>query len=73
MQFSVQYILNSNIYLKRYLRENSNYYKRLIREPSFIYELYNMMRLEYKMTPVDKLKKISDNISMLNTFMDVLK
>ncbi len=31
MDYRVQYILNNNFYLKKYLRENSNYYKGLIR------------------------------------------
>ena len=65
--------LNSNSYLKKYLREHSYYYKNLIRNPSFINELNELMRKEYKLTFVDQLDKIKNNISLFNSFMDVLK
>lgn len=73
MPIQVQFTLNSNFYLKRYLREHSYFYKDLIRNPYFIHELNNLMKEEYHLTLHDKLDKIKDDISMLNTFMDVLK
>ena len=73
MDYQVQYILNSNIYLKKFLRENSGFYKSLIRNPNFIDNLNEMMRKEYKLTIPDKLEKIKDDISMLNAVMNVLK
>ena len=72
MPIKIQFILNSNMYLKRFLRENSYYYKKLIREPEFINEMNNIMRDKYRLTLPHKLDKIKDNISMLNAFMDVL-
>jgi len=36
MPINIQYILNSNIYLKKFLRENSFYYKDLLRNPELI-------------------------------------
>lgn len=65
-------MLNNNIYLKKFLRENSYYYKKLIRNPEFIYEMNNLMRERYKLTLPHKLDKLKDNISMINAFMDVL-
>ncbi len=73
MMMSVQYLINNNPYLKKYLRENSFYYKNLLRHPEFIYQLNDLMRISYKLTLPDKLDRIKDNIHMLNTFMDVLK
>lgn len=73
MNINIQYILNNDILLKRYLREHSSYYKNIIRNPSFINELYLLMKKEYHLTLPDKLDKIKDNISLVNTFMDVLK
>ncbi len=73
MNINVISQLNSNTYLKKYLREHSYYYKNLIRNPSFINELNELMRKEYKLTFVDQLDKIKNNISLFNTFMDVLK
>lgn len=72
MPIKVQYILNSNLYLKKYLRENSFYYKELIRNPNFINELNNLMKKEYKLTFPSKLEKIRQDLSLLNTVMDVL-
>ncbi len=73
MNIKVQFILEGNPYLKRYLQEHSGYYKNLIRDPSFIQKLEELMRNEYGFTFPAKLAKIKDNISMINTFMDVLK
>lgn len=73
MNINIQYILNNDLLLKRYLREHSSYYKNIIRNPSFINELYLLMKKEYHLTLPDKLDKIKDNISLVNTFMDVLK
>lgn len=73
MDINIEYILNSNPLLKRYLREHSNYYKEIIRNPIFINELIILMKKEYHLTLPDKLDKIKDNISLVNTFMDVLK
>ena len=73
MDINIEYLLNSDSLLKRYLREHSNYYKELIRNPLFINELIVLMKKEYHLTLPDKLDKIKDNISLVNTFMDVLK
>ena len=73
MDINIEYVLNGDLLLKRYLREHSNYYKELIRNPSFINELIVLMKKEYHLTLPDKLDKIKDNISLVNTFMDVLK
>jgi len=73
MNFRIQSILDNDLLLKRYLREHSFYYKNLNRNPIFINEIVEMMRKEYHLTLPDKLDKIKNNISMINTFMDVLK
>lgn len=73
MQYNIQVILNNNPYLKRYLHEHSAFYKDLVRNPNFIKELSSLMQREYGLTLSDRLDKIKDNITMINTFMDVLK
>ena len=73
MNIRIQYILDNNPYLKRYLREHSSYYKNIIRNPAFINEMDELMKKEYHLTFPDKISKIKDNISMVNAFMDVLK
>lgn len=72
MDYSVQLVINNNPYLKRFLREHSYYYKNLIRNKNSLGEILEIMKKEYKMTLPDKLDKIKDNISLVNTFMDVL-
>ena len=73
MNIKVQFMLEANPYLKRYLREHSEFYKDIIRNPSFINEVENLMKKEYGLTFPDRLEKIKDNISMFNSFMEVLK
>lgn len=73
MDIKIGYLLDSNPLLKRYLREHSNYYKNLSRNPLFIETIIELMKKDYHLTFPDKLDKLKDNISMFNTFMDVLK
>ena len=73
MPINIQYILNNNIYLKRFLRENSHFYKNILRNPEFINELNILMKDKYKLTFPYKLEKFKNNISMINTVMDILK
>ena len=73
MNIKIQFMLDANPYLRKYLREHSSYYKNIIRNPSFINQIEELMKKEYGLTFPDKLKKIKNNISMVNTFMDVIK
>lgn len=72
MQIKIQYILNNNPYLKKFLREHSFYYKNLIRNPNFINELNDMMKNEYKLNLPSRLDKLKKDITMLNTVMNIL-
>ena len=73
MNYEVQRIINSNLLLKKYLRENSFYYKELIRNPLFINKLNELMKKSYKLTVPDKLEKINKDLNMMNSVMDILK
>lgn len=73
MNIRIQFLLNSNPVIKRYLRENSRFYKDIIRNPEFIKIMIEMMKKEYKLTVPDKLSKIKENITMVNSLMDVIK
>ena len=73
MDYQVQYILNQNYYLKRFLRENSWYYKNIIRNPNFINNLNEIMKKEYKLTFPDRIEKIKNDLNMFNSVMSVLK
>ena len=73
MTYDVYYKINSDINLKKFLRENSNWYKRLNRSsysfPYFVEE----MKVKYKLTTGDKINRTMDNISMFQGFLDVFK
>ena len=62
---------NKEIY--HYLRENSKYYKNLNRNPEFIKQIEELAKKRYKLTMSDRIEKISENINLISTFMDVLK
>ncbi len=72
MIVKIQFMINSNPYLKKFLRENSYYYKELIRNPNFINELVILMKKEYKLSLPAKLDKIKQDISMINNVMEIL-
>lgn len=73
MNIKIIYMLDSNPIIKKYLREHSYYYKDIIRDPSFINEIIDLAKKEYHLTIPDKLDKLKNNISLFNTFIDVLK
>lgn len=73
MNIKIQFALNNDFYLKKYLREHSYFYKDLIRNPRFINNLVELMKKEYGFTLNDRLEKIKDNMKAFNAFMDVLK
>jgi len=71
--YDIRQRINSDINLKKFLRENSNWYKELNRSrDSFVY-FVNEMKVKYKLTTEDKINKTIDNISMFQGFLDVLK
>ena len=72
MHINHQIIINQNPLLKSYLRQNSYYYKYLNRNPSVIKDMYKEMQKTYKLTLNDRLDKVKDNLTMINSFMDIL-
>lgn len=73
MTYDIYNKINSDINLKRFLRENSYWYKRLNRTSSSFPYFVSDMKVKYKLTTSDKINKTMDNISMLQSFLDVLK
>ena len=73
MVYDIQRRIDNDINLKRYLRENSYWYKRLNRNPNSFSSFVNEMKVNYKLTTGDKINRTIDNISMLESFLDVLK
>lgn len=73
MTYNLQNRINSDINLKRFLRENSYWYKALNRNEHVFLEFVNDMKVKYKLTTSDKINKTIDNIGMLQSFLEVLK
>lgn len=73
MIYELQRKINNDVNLKRFLRENSMWYKRLNRDPSSFSSFVDEMKVKYKLTIEDKINRTIDNISMLESFLDVLK
>ena len=73
MKLDIIMNINSNPIEKQFLREHSYWYKYLNRSESFYKDFLDDMKTKYKLTTADKLNKISNDINMFRTFLDVLK
>ena len=73
MRYDIQYKINNDINLKRFIRENSYWYKALNRDSDNFKYFVDDMKVKYKLTPVDKLNKTIENIGMIQSFLEVLK
>lgn len=73
MTYSLQSKINGDINLKRFLRENSYWYKILNRNENSFSQFVEEMKIKYKLTTSDKINRTIDNISMIQSFLEVLK
>ena len=67
---TINYIKNNPL-IYNYLRVNSSVYKELIREPNYIKKIAQQAKEYYKQTPKDKIEKISSNIEMISSIIDI--
>lgn len=70
--YTINYI-KTNESLYRYLREDSSWYKLLNRDRKYLKELESTIKEKYSVSIEDRIKKLSDNIDLVNSFLDVLK
>ena len=73
MSLELQYRINSDPRLKQFLRENSYWYKYLNRSNTYLKPFISEMKDKYKLKTTDKINKLTNNISMVRTFLYVLK
>ena len=73
MSLELQYRINSDPRLKQFLRENSYWYKYLNRSNTYLKPFISDMKDKYKLKTTDKINKLNNNISIVRTFLDVLK
>ena len=70
--YTINFIKNNPL-IYNYLRENSYWYKELNRGTANLKQLEENAKKMYKQTTADKIEKLSHNIELITTFMDVLK
>ena len=73
MVLDLQFRIKNDERLKQFLRENSYYYKYLNRSPSYLKDIIEDMKDKYGMKPSDKINKMIDNISLMNSFLEALR
>lgn len=64
--------IKTNPLIYNYLREDSSWYKELNRGTNVLKELEETAKKFYKQTPEDRIAKLSQNIELIKTFMDVI-
>lgn len=70
--FTINYIKTHPL-IYNYLRENSYHYKTLMRDGRAIKSIEEEAKKFYKQTPIDKIQKLSDNINLISSLIDVIK
>lgn len=73
MNLQTQFTIKNNYLLQRYIREHSYWYKILNRNPEFLSKMEEDMRKEYKLTAADKINDISEKLTLIQTFMNMIK
>lgn len=65
--------IKNNPLIYNYLREDSSWYKYLNRDKKYLKNVEEEAKKFYKLTINDRLERLSNNIDLINTFIDVLK
>ena len=65
MQIEIKTIINNDINLKQFLKENSYWYKYLNRSPLYLNEIKEDMKKKYQLTAEDKVRQLSDKINII--------
>lgn len=73
MQMEILYRIKQNPNLYQYLKYHSYWYKILNRNPHLLKEMEDEMKIELKLTPVDRINSFGQKIEMFRTFLDILK
>ena len=73
MVLDLQFRIKNDERLKQFLRENSYYYKYLNRSPSYLKDVIEDMKDKYELKPSDRINKMIDNISLMNSFLEALR
>ena len=73
MDINTQQKIFKDDMLHRYLRENSHWYKILNRHPELINDMKEEMKDKYKLNPGDKIERLGERLSMVESILKVLE
>jgi len=73
MGLELYYEIRNNPIVYSYLREDSYQYKYLYRNSNYIKEIEAMAKERYQLRGVDRIEKLSNNLDLIRTFMDVFQ
>lgn len=73
MNVNAQIRINNDPVLKKFIRENPSWYKYLNRDSDNIKLLINDMKNTYKLNISDRISKTMENLSLIESFLNVLK
>lgn len=73
MNLDVQFKINQDPNLKKYLHENSHWYKTLNRYPEALPELTNEMKESYRLRPIDKVSDLLGQMELIQSLLGILK
>lgn len=73
MTTELQIKISNDPRLTSFIRENPIWYKRLNRNPDLYKEFISDMKDKYHLKPSDRFNKALNDISMIQTFLSVLK
>ena len=73
MDTEILNIIRSNPHIYSYLREDSSHYKYLLKDKNYLRYIDNLAKEKYKLIRIDKLDRLSDNLKLIEAFLDVMK
>lgn len=73
MDLNTQYKIFNNELLHKYIRENSYWYKILNRNPLLLNQMTQEMKDRYKLNTSDKIEKLSERLSLVESILKVLE
>ena len=73
MTYDIQYKINNDINLKKFLRENSYWYKELNRNALNYKEFYSSFKANKRNEKVTKANSFLETIDTVNTILKILK
>lgn len=73
MSIDLQFQINNDPNLQRFLKENSYWYKYLNRDPKYFKDFVLDMKDKYELKTSDRINKLLDNINLLQSFIDAFK